>query len=214
MAERLVIIDYGSGNLRSAAKALQRAADDAQLTIDLRVSATADDVQAADRIVLPGVGAFNQCANALRGLPQVWETLSEKVITRATPFLGICIGMQLMSTQGLEHGCHAGLDWIAGDVVPLAPNDRALKIPHMGWNTVDFIGDHTVLKNLPQAAQAYFVHSYEFKASAADMYATTDYGGPVTAIVGRDTMIGTQFHPEKSQGFGLAFLTEFLRWRP
>jgi imidazole glycerol-phosphate synthase subunit HisH len=213
MAQLLVIVDYGSGNLRSVAKALQRAADDEQLGIDLKISASAEDIRAADRLVLPGVGAFNQCATALRALPGVWEVLAEKVIRDATPFLGICVGMQLMAERGLEHGTHAGFGWIDGDVVRMTPADASLKIPHMGWNDVISRGVHPVLDVLPKKMASYFVHSYSLVRSSA-VIAVADYGGPVAAIVARDTMIGTQFHPEKSQGNGLAFLTAFLKWKP
>ncbi len=214
MAERLLLIDYGSGNLRSAAKALQRAADDAQLEMDILISSSAKDVQSADRIVLPGVGAFRQCAAALQALPGMLDSLNERVGHGAVPFLGICVGMQLMASRGLEYGACEGLGWIPGDVTPLAPTDPSLKIPHMGWNAVEMVQPHPVLHTLPQHAMAYFVHSFEFKADAANIYATTRYGDSVTAIVARNTMIGTQFHPEKSQSFGLALLAAFLRWRP
>jgi imidazole glycerol-phosphate synthase subunit HisH len=216
VAEKVVIIDYGSGNLRSAAKALQRASDDAHMNIELIISTSADDVRSADRLVLPGVGAFSQCAGALRALPGVWHMLTEKVIDQATPFLGICVGMQLMATRGLEHGSHAGLGWIAGEVVKLQPADSALKVPHMGWNTVvTRAADHPLLQSLTANSSVYFVHGYRLAArNAADILAHTTHGEDIAAVVGRDNFIGTQFHPEKSQGVGLAFLSAFLKWKP
>ncbi len=215
MAEQLVIIDYGSGNLRSVAKALQRAADDAALPMELILTADADVVRRADRIVLPGVGAFKQCATALRQTPGIWDALQQRVLNEAAPFLGICVGMQLLATHGLEYGAHDGLDWIKGEVVKMSPPDAALKIPHMGWNIVHFRQHHAVLENLPDTARAYFVHSYHFTcARRADVLAETEYGNSLAAIIGRDNMIGTQFHPEKSQGYGLAFLSAFLKWKP
>jgi imidazole glycerol-phosphate synthase subunit HisH len=217
MAERLVIIDYGSGNLRSAAKALQRAADDADVSIALKISGSRDDVLQADRIVLPGVGAFNQCVTALRAVDGLEEALQSAVIHHAKPFLGICVGMQLMARVGEEHGIHQGLGWIDGVVAKIEPHDPALKIPHMGWNVITKTGpgqNHPVLTCLPDGARTYFVHSYAMTGKGAWQLATTDYAGTLPAIVGRDTMIGTQFHPEKSQGAGLAFLTEFLKWKP
>jgi imidazole glycerol-phosphate synthase subunit HisH len=212
MAETLAIIDYGSGNLRSVSKALERAVSDAGLQTRIVVTDAAHTILQADRVVLPGVGAFGQCAAALRAQPGIWEALNRRVIEQARPFLGICVGMQLMATQGLEHGTHEGLNWLAGDVVRLKPDDTALKIPHMGWNTVRFSEDHAVLRGLPDNDFAYFVHSYHFKG--AGLLATTEYAGDIAAIIGRDNMIGTQFHPEKSQAFGLAFLAAFLNWTP
>ncbi len=215
MAERLALIDYGSGNLRSVAKALERAAIDANLTIAVEVTNNAAIIATADRIVLPGVGAFGHCAAALRSLPGVWDVLATRVQTEAKPFLGICVGMQLMATRGLEHGEHKGLDCIAGDVVLLAPGDTALKVPHMGWNTLACVQSHTILNGLPDKSMAYFVHSFVYTpVDKNDVYLTTDYSQTITAMIARDTMIGTQFHPEKSQGFGLAFLQNFLKWKP
>jgi glutamine amidotransferase len=216
MSERLVIIDYGSGNLRSAAKALQRAADDAGLAVAVTISAAPSEIKSADRIVLPGVGAFNQCATALRALAGLEPALHMAVIENARPFLGICVGMQLMARVGHEHGTHKGLGWLEAEVSKITPSDTTMKIPHMGWNIVskaEPAKEHPVLQALPDN-RAYFVHSYAMTGNGPWQLATTDYGGPVTAIVGRDNMIGTQFHPEKSQGYGLAFLTAFLRWKP
>ncbi|MCH8684031.1 imidazole glycerol phosphate synthase subunit HisH [Pedomonas mirosovicensis] len=218
MAETLVLIDYGSGNLRSAAKAFERAAADLGLDTQVKVSGAPEDISSADRLVLPGVGAYGQCSRALRSIPGLEDALVETVQAKARPFLGICVGMQLLATRGLEHGEHAGLGWIPGEVVPLEPADPQLKIPHMGWNTVSLTeggAAHPVFSRLPDNGFAYFVHSYHFRAaSEPHVLGRTDYGGPVTALVGRDTMIGTQFHPEKSQGYGLALLRAFLEWRP
>lgn len=209
MAERVVVIDYGSGNLRSVAKALERVADGA---FDIRVSGSAAEVAAADRIVLPGVGAFGQCSAALHAIPDMVPTLNDAVRERGRPFLGICVGMQLLATRGLEHGAHPGLGWIAGDVVRLAPTDPALKIPHMGWNAVRPLRAHPVL---PPPGYAYFVHSYHIvPRDPAQAIAATDYGQEIAAVVGADTFIGTQFHPEKSQALGLGLLRNFLEWRP
>jgi imidazole glycerol-phosphate synthase subunit HisH len=210
VAEKLVLIDYGSGNLRSVAKALQRAADNALCEIELIISSSAHDVESADRIVLPGVGAFNHCAQALRAVPDLWAVLQNKVIAKATPFLGICVGMQLMATKGLEHGEHAGLDWIGGDVIKLSPADTTLKIPHMGWNSLTLNAPKFGLKNNDLV---YFVHSYHV-AHSPHVVATTHHGEDIAALVGRDNMLGTQFHPEKSQAIGLNFLQHFLMWKP
>jgi imidazole glycerol-phosphate synthase subunit HisH len=212
MAETLAIIDYGSGNLRSVSKALERAALDHGLNTRILVTDDAQIISQADRIVLPGVGAFGHCAEALRAKRGIWQALNTRVIEQAAPFLGICVGMQLMATHGVEHGVHGGLDWISGEVVKLKPNDTALKIPHMGWNKVAFARDHALLQGLPDQSFAYFVHSFCFSGVSA--LATTTYGGEIAAMIGSNNMIGTQFHPEKSQGFGLAFLAAFLKWKP
>jgi len=215
----VAVIDYGSGNLRSAAKALERAV--AELGLDLAVAVTgeAERVAAAERIVLPGVGAFGDCMAGLSALPGMRDALEDAVLRRGRPFLGICVGMQLMADHGIEHGRRPGLGWIAGEVGPLAPADPALKIPHMGWNELDVVAPHPVLAGLGDGeggrAHAYFVHSYALRCDdRAHVLATVDYGGPVAAVVGRDNMIGTQFHPEKSQSVGLALLRNFLGWRP
>ena len=212
----VAIIDYGSGNLRSAAKALERAAGEAGL--DCRVLVTADPAQVrrADHVVLPGVGAFGDCRRGLDSLPGMIEALEQVVRRDGRPFLGICVGMQLMASVGREHGDHRGLDWIPGEVVALAPAAPALKVPHMGWNHLQVSApDHPVLDGLAAGAYVYFVHGFELRAaSPADVLANTDYGGLVTAVVGRDNLIGTQFHPEKSQAAGLGLLANFLRWRP
>lgn len=211
----VAIVDYGSGNLRSAAKALERAAREAEIAAEIVVTGDAAKVGLADYIVLPGVGAFADCKRGLTALPSMIGMLNEQVIERGKPFLGICVGMQLMATRGLEFETVAGLDWIAGDVAMLAPSDPKLKIPHMGWNQLQFHSGHPVLAGIAPGAHAYFVHSYGFNCAVPQhLLATVDYSGPVTAAIGRDNLIGTQFHPEKSQETGLRLLTNFLRWRP
>ncbi len=217
MTDSVAIIDYGSGNLRSAAKAFERSAAEAGLGYAVNVTADADDLAAASHIVLPGVGAFADCKAGLAAVPGMEAALIEAV-QAGKPFLGICVGMQLMASRGLEHGAHDGFGWIDGDVSPLAPGDAALKIPHMGWN--DLIAGiegagHPVLAGIETGDHAYFVHSYVLDpASAGDLLMTCEYGGAVTAVVGRENMIGTQFHPEKSQETGFKLITNFLRWRP
>lgn len=213
---RAVVIDYGSGNLRSAAKALERAADQIGNGFNIQVSGGWKDVRDADYVVLPGVGAFGDCLAGLNALEGMRDALQETVIVRGRPFLGICVGMQLMAERGIEHGSHAGFAWIRGEVVPIDPADATLKIPHMGWNELRITGPgHPVLSGISAGAHAYFVHSYAISGVAAGVtLANVDYGGAVTAIVGRDNLVGTQFHPEKSQGTGLTFLCNFLRWRP
>jgi imidazole glycerol-phosphate synthase subunit HisH len=212
---KVAIVDYGSGNLRSAAKALERAAREAHLDAEIAVTGDAAKVRAAERIVLPGVGAFADCKRGLAALPGMIETLNEQVIEGGKPFLGICVGMQLMATRGLEFETVAGLDWIAGDVKLLTPADPNLKIPHMGWNQLQFRAEHPVLAGIAPGAHAYFVHSYNFAvADPRQIFATVDYAGPITAMIGRDNLVGTQFHPEKSQETGLRLLTNFLGWRP
>lgn len=217
MSGLIAIIDYGSGNLRSAEKAMARAVSDGGLGHRIVVTNDADVVRGAERIVLPGVGAFADCMSGLRAVPGMVEALNDAVRKRGVPFLGICVGMQLMATRGLEHGVHQGLGWIEGDVVRLEPADAALKIPHMGWNNLRALRAHPVTAHLGAMAEphAYFVHSYCMRAAnAGEVLADTDYGGAVAAVVGRDNMIGTQFHPEKSQAVGLQLLQNFARWRP
>jgi glutamine amidotransferase len=212
----ICVVDYGSGNLRSAAKALEHAVREAGLSTPVEVTAEAERVRRAERVVLPGQGAFADCMRGLSSVPGMVEALGEAVLRRGVPFLGVCVGMQLMAGRGLEHGTHRGLGWIPGEVVPLEPADPALKIPQMGWNDLVLDRpDHPVFEGLPAGAHAYFVHSYRFAlADAAQELAHVDYGGPVTAIVGRDNMVGMQFHPEKSQATGLRLIANFLRWRP
>jgi glutamine amidotransferase len=214
----VAIIDYGSGNLHSAQKAFERAARDRGLNSPITVTAEPDLVAKADRIVLPGVGAFADCKKGLAAVPGMIDALEEAVRQRAVPFLGICVGMQLMATRGLEFEVTPGLGWIAGDVGPIEPADPALKIPHMGWNTLWAHREHAILKGIPTGPtglHAYFVHSFHLRAADdADVLAEADYAGPITAIVARDTMIGTQFHPEKSQRLGLGLIGNFLTWAP
>ncbi len=216
--QRVVIIDYGSGNLHSAAKAFERAARESTAEARIIVTSSAADVGAADRIVLPGVGAFADCKRGLDAVPGLREALEETVRAKGRPFLGICVGMQLLATRGLEHTTTDGLGWIAGEVRVLAPNDAGLKIPHMGWNTLDQRRPHALLSGLetgPQGLHAYFVHSYHLAATNRDaIVAQTDYGGAVTALVGVDNIAGTQFHPEKSQKLGLGLIANFLKWKP
>lgn len=211
----IVVIDYGSGNLRSAAKAVERAARESGIGAPVRVSSAAADLAAASHIVLPGVGAFADCRAGLDAVPGMVEALQREVIERGKPFLGICVGMQLMATRGIEHGIHAGLDWIAGDVVRVTPADPALKVPHMGWNVLDKLAGHPVLAGIAPGSHAYFVHSYRFTpADGHHVLATAEYGGDIAAVVGRDNLVGTQFHPEKSQETGLRLIANFLRWKP
>ena len=206
------LIDYGSGNLASAAKALARAADGKS---EIITTADPQVVKDAERIVLPGVGAFADCMTGLKAVPGMVEALREKVLKEGAPFLGICVGMQLLATVGVEFGRHAGLGWIAGEVVKITPADPALKIPHMGWNEVKKTQSHALLEGIPDNAHAYFVHSFQLlPALPEDLIATTDYGGPLTAMVGNENIAGTQFHPEKSQATGIKLLENFLSWRP
>jgi imidazole glycerol-phosphate synthase subunit HisH len=214
----VAIIDYGSGNLHSAQKAFERAAREAGSSTEVKVTAWPEDVLAADHIVLPGVGAFADCRRGLDGVSGMVEAMEEAVRRRGRPFLGICVGAQLMATRGLEHEVVGGLDWIAGDVAAIKPRDPGLKIPHMGWNTLDVRRSHALLDGVSTGEtglHAYFVHSYQLYADDSDdLVATADYGGPVTAIIARDNIVGTQFHPEKSQTLGLQLITNFLKWRP
>ncbi len=214
MPSTVALIDYGSGNLRSAEKALARVAGERATGQSVVVTADPQVVAKADRIVLPGVGAFADCMGGLAALPGMIETLNDAVVARGTPFLGICVGMQLMASVGREFGDTAGLGWIKGEVVKMKPADPALKIPQIGWNELSFAA-HPVFAGLTDGAHAYFVHSYELVTEQpSETLARTDYGGPVTAAVGRDNLIGVQFHPEKSQAVGLALLGNFLSWRP
>jgi glutamine amidotransferase len=209
------IIDYGSGNLRSAAKAFERAATESGKTPRILVTSEPDEVAAADRIVLPGVGAFADCRRGLAAVPGLEAALVEAVIGRGRPFLGICVGMQLMAERGREFETVAGLGWLRGEVVPIEPADPRLKIPHMGWNELQPCGVHPLLRGLPGGTHAYFVHGFELRVADDDnLIATTDYGGRLTAAVGRGNLVGTQFHPEKSQAAGLRLIANFLEWRP
>ena len=209
------LIDYGSGNLRSAAKAFARAAAEARIATEVVVTSDPDLVRKAERIVLPGVGAFADCRRGLAAVEGMEAALTECVIERGRPFLGICVGMQLMATRGREFEDVAGLGWIPGDVVAMRPRDAALKIPHMGWNELEPKVAHPLLDGIAKGEHVYFVHSFEIRCeNPAHVLATTDYGGSVVAMVGRDNLAGTQFHPEKSQKTGLHLITNFLRWRP
>lgn len=214
----LAIIDYGSGNLHSANKAFERAARDAGLSVDVVVTARAEIVAGADRIVLPGVGAYADCKAGLVAVPGMVEALQTAVIGKGRPFLGICVGQQLMASRGLEKTVTQGLGWIKGDCVAITPDDPAIKIPQIGWNTLDIENPHPLLDGIPLGEQgwhAYFVHSYHVVPQhPSQRIATTGYGGKVTAMIGRDNMAGTQFHPEKSQKLGLALIANFLAWRP
>jgi glutamine amidotransferase len=210
-----VVIDYGSGNLRSAAKAFERAARDAAIDEEVLVSSDAAQVAAAERVVLPGVGAFADCRRGLAAVPGMEAALDEAVRRRGRPFLGICVGMQLMAERGREFETVEGLAWLPGEVVAITPDDPTLKIPHMGWNEVEPRRSHPVLEGIEHGAHAYFVHSYGLACAApGDVLATADYGGAIAAVVGRDNLLGTQFHPEKSQAVGLRLIANFLRWRP
>ena len=214
----VAVVDYGSGNLHSAVKALEKAAAGLDARPEIALTRDPEVVAAADRVVLPGVGAFADCRRGLEAVPGLTAALDHAVRGRSRPFLGICVGMQLMAARGLEHEVSAGLGWIAGDVGRLEPDDPTLKIPHMGWNTLDVRRPHPLLEGVATGAaglHAYFVHSYALRPSDPDVVvATAAYGGPLTAVVGLDNLAGTQFHPEKSQRLGEALLANFLRWRP
>lgn len=215
---RVAIIDYGSGNLRSATKAFERAAREAGIDATIDLTDKADVVASADRIVLPGVGAYADCRRGLGAVEGMTDALIEAVEQKARPFLGICVGMQLMSSRGLEKTVTEGLGWIKGDVVEMTPDDPSLKIPQIGWNTLDLKRPHPIFEGIktgPDGLHAYFVHSYHLAAeNPDDVIATTNYGGAMTAVVGRANMVGTQFHPEKSQTLGLRLIANFLSWTP
>jgi imidazole glycerol-phosphate synthase subunit HisH len=214
----VAIVDYGSGNLHSAAKAFERAARESGHEQPIAVTSDPDAVARADRIVLPGVGAFADCRRGLDEIAGMVDALEQSVRKKGRPFFGICVGMQLMAERGREYQLMPGLGWIAGEVDRIAPSNPDLKIPHMGWNTLNVIKPHPLLEGIATGANglhAYFVHSYELKPSQrGDLVAQADYGGPLTAIVGRDNIVGTQFHPEKSQRLGLALIANFLKWQP
>jgi glutamine amidotransferase len=214
--ETVVIVDCGSGNLRSAAKAFEWAVRESGREIRVTVTSDAAVVRRADRVALPGQGAFASVLAGVDASPGLREALEDVAITKARPFLGICVGMQLMASRGLEHGAHAGFGWIPGEVIPLTPEPAGLKVPHMGWNDllVDR-PDHPVVRGVQKGDHAYFVHSYRYRcASRADQVAHAEYGGPVAAVIGRDNLVGTQFHPEKSQAVGLRLIASFLDWKP
>ena len=214
----VAIVDYGSGNLHSAAKAFERAARESGHDQPILVTSDPDRVRAADRVVLPGVGAFADCRRGLDAVPGMVEALNETVRGSGRPFLGICVGMQLMAERGREYVVTEGLGWIPGEVDRIAPSDASLKIPHMGWNTLNERRPHALFDGIPLGADGlhgYFVHSYHLNvAHKTDLVAEADYGGPVTAMVARENCAGTQFHPEKSQRLGLALISNFLKWTP
>jgi glutamine amidotransferase len=214
----VAIVDYGSGNLHSAAKAFERAARECGYAEPIVVTGDPDQVARAERVVLPGVGAFADCRRGLDAVSGMVEALNMRVRRQGRPFLGICVGMQLMAERGREYEVTEGLGWIPGEVDRIVPSDADLKIPHMGWNTLNAIRPHKLMEGIPvgpQGLHAYFVHSFHLKpAERSNLVAQADYGGPVTAIVGRDTAVGTQFHPEKSQRLGLKLIANFLQWKP
>jgi glutamine amidotransferase len=214
----VAIVDYGSGNLHSAVKAFERAAREGASGQAIVVTSDPETVRRAERIVLPGVGAFADCRRGLDAVPGMVDALEEGVRRKGKPFFGICVGMQLMAERGREYQVTEGLGWIAGEVDKIAPDDAGLKIPHMGWNTLETRKPHPLFEGIalgPQGLHAYFVHSYQLKPTErGDLLAETDYGGLLTAVVGRDNMVGTQFHPEKSQKLGLALIANFLKWKP
>lgn len=213
--QTVALIDYGSGNLRSAAKALERAAAECGVERHIVVTSSAAEVRKADRIVLPGVGAFADCKRGLDSVPDMMAALGEAVLEKGRPFLGICVGMQLLAERSREFGVTDGLSWIPGEVVKLEISDPAQKIPHMGWNELEMARPHPLTANLVAGTHAYFVHSYHMAVSNPDhVIARTSFGGPVSAVIGRDNIAGTQFHPEKSQATGLALIANFLTWSP
>ncbi len=215
---RVAIIDYGSGNLRSAQKSFERAASTLDHSTSIELVDTPDQVANADRVVLPGVGAYRDCYDGIHAIDGMWQAIEQHCITKARPFLGICVGMQLMATRGLEHTVTPGFGWIEGEVERIDVGDSHLKIPHMGWNTLDVTRPHALLNGIetgPDGQHAYFVHSYHLRAdNAGDVVATARYGEAITAMVASGNMAGTQFHPEKSQTLGLAFIANFLTWAP
>jgi len=215
---RVAIIDYGSGNLRSATKAFERASRESGVGAEIELTADAEWVRTADRIVLPGVGAYADCRAGLDAVPGMVQAIEEVAIRHGRPFLGICVGMQLMSERGLEKTVTRGLGWIAGDVKEMQPADPALKIPQIGWNTIHVKHSHPLFEGIRTGEgglHAYFVHSYHLAATnPQDVLAEADYGGPITAAVAKGNLAGTQFHPEKSQALGLALIANFLRWKP
>jgi len=212
---RVAIIDYGSGNLRSAAKAVERAGQESGLDCTVVVTAAAEVAAAADRLVLPGVGAFADCMRGLAAVDGMVAALQSAVIDAGRPFLGICVGMQLLASRGLEHGVHAGLDWIGGDVVPFRPASPDIKIPHMGWNSLSIARPHPLLRGISQGDHVYFLHSYCMEPADEDVIkAEVNHGEPVAAVLAKDNIVGTQFHPEKSQKIGLRIIANFLNWRP
>lgn len=223
MTSTIAIVDYGSGNLNSAQKAFERVVAEQGLEIAVQVTADPEAVARADRLLLPGVGAYADCRRGIEAIPGMLEAVLDHVEKRGRPFLGICVGMQLMAERGLEHGTTPGFGWIKGDIAAIKPSDSTLKIPHMGWNDLtitDTGAGHPILAGLAATGaggghHAYFVHSFALAGGdPAEILATVDHGGPIVAVVGRDTIVGTQFHPEKSQATGLKLIENFLRWTP
>ena len=211
----IVLIDYGSGNLRSAHNALRKVAEDSNTPCLVLLTSDPEEVCRADYAILPGVGAFQSCYQGLAQIPGLLESLHEVAIVRGRPFLGICVGMQLMAEYGYEFQKHPGLKWIEGDVVRLSPSNPQIKVPQIGWNSLNICSNHPVLRAFPEDSHVYFVHSYHFVCRHSEhCLAVTDFEEPITAVVGKDTLLGVQFHPEKSQGVGLGFLTNFIHWRP
>ncbi|MFO1141507.1 MAG: imidazole glycerol phosphate synthase subunit HisH [Amaricoccus sp.] len=210
-----VIVDYASGNLHSALKSFQRMAAETGRGGPVTVSADPEAIRRAERIVLPGVGAFADCRAGLLAIPGLFEAIEERAIRDGAPFLGICVGQQMLASVGREHGETPGFGWIPGEVVRLAPADPALKIPHMGWNALEILSPHPLLAGIADGAHAYFVHSYHLvPTEPSHRVALADHGGRVTAAIGRDNLFGTQFHPEKSQATGLRLIANFLAWKP
>jgi len=215
MSASVALIDYGSGNLRSAAKALTRAAETSGTSHEVVITADPNRVAEAERIVLPGVGAFADCMRGISAISGMLAALDDSVIHRGVPFLGICVGMQLLADWGREHENCKGLGWIPGEVVRITPLEPGLKVPHMGWNSLSILQPHKLFEGMADGTDVYFVHSYCLRPSEpSQILATTEYGGSIPAVVGRNNIAGTQFHPEKSQAEGLSFLERFLNWRP
>lgn len=210
---KLAVIDYGSGNLQSVGQALMAAAKGAEVDIDLQITAEPDEISRADRIILPGVGAFAECAAGLDAITGLKPAVAEAVLNKGRPFLGICVGMQLMVEEGLENGSTPGLSWLSGTVKMITPEDARLKIPHMGWNQLRLTQEHPLWQGVDDDAAVYFLHSFAVTA-AENVLAETDYAGPVIAAIGRDNMIGLQFHPEKSQSIGQHILANWITWKP
>lgn len=215
MTDTLVLIDYGSGNIRSAEKALAVAAANSNRNVTIKISHRPEDVLYSDRLVLPGVGAFGDCAAGLRATSGLWDAIQEKVTNGAAPFLGICVGMQLMAHEGLEYGRHKGFGWIDGTVSVLEPKNTTYKIPHMGWNSLNILRPHPLFEGIEEGSHVYFTHSFAMTVDRPEQeFANTDHGDTITAVVAKGTAVGTQFHPEKSQSVGLKLLQNFLEWTP
>ncbi|PPR28273.1 MAG: Imidazole glycerol phosphate synthase subunit HisH 1 [Alphaproteobacteria bacterium MarineAlpha9_Bin2] len=209
------IIDYGSGNIRSVSKSFERAAFELESKVKINVIRSAQELKNMDRIVLPGVGAFADCIKGIKNINSLYKTLNDMVLGKSVPFLGICVGMQLLANYSNEHGRHNGFGWIEGEVVPIIRKDNDIKIPHMGWNSIEILKKHQIFENIKNGEDFYFVHSYNFNSKNKDyIYSETRYGGYITAVVIKNNIIGTQFHPEKSQIFGIQFIKNFLEWIP